>query len=48
MVCLPDSMESIKVEPYWNVKYGIKEHGGKNRSIKVEPYWNVKFAGSLI
>ena len=32
----------IKVEPYWNVKFGTKIKIQGTGTIKVEPYWNVK------
>ena len=34
--------ESIKVEPYWNVKSQLSCISGCSYPIKVEPYWNVK------
>ena len=33
---------TIKVEPYWNVKFTFTDWDVLDSIIKVEPYWNVK------
>ena len=35
-------LNSIKVEPYWNVKGTQRAEYTNILLIKVEPYWNVK------
>ena len=37
--------KTIKVEPYWNVKYISSWKYRPQSAIKVEPYWNVKAYG---
>ena len=36
-----NKVNSIKVEPYWNVNLKQNEVQQHRKEIKVEPYWNV-------
>ncbi len=40
-------INSIKVEPYWNVNDKMLEKIDSTNKIKVEPYWNVNLKNEL-